>query len=62
MKNFDDVDLILTESRTKNFFPTILIYREEKIFDEKIVATYSSEEIFNNSDAAIKIIKFLSGK
>lgn len=62
VKNFDDVDLILTESRTKKFFPTILIYGEEKIFDEKIVATYSSEEIFNNSDDAIKIIKFLSGK
>ena len=62
VENFSDVDLILTESRTKKIFPAILIYREEKIFDEKIVAAFKSEEIFNNDDEAIKIIKFLACK
>ena len=62
VKNFSDVDLILTESRTKYFFPAIFLYRDEIIFDDKIVAAFSSEEIFNNPDDTIKIIKFLSGK
>lgn len=63
VKNFLDVDLILTESRTKKFFPAVEIFRDErKIFDEKVVAAFSSEEIFNNVDYAIKIIKFLAGK
>lgn len=62
VKNFSDVDLILTESRTKYFFPAIFLYRTEKIFDEKIVAAFSSEEIFKNVGDAIKIVKFLSGK
>ena len=62
VKNFSDVDLILTESRTKYFFPAIFLYRDKIIFDEKFVAAFSSEEIFNNPSEAIKIIKFLSGK
>ena len=61
VKNFSDVDLILTESRTKYFFPAIFLYRDEIIFDEKFVAAFSSEEIFNNPSDAIKIIKFLAG-
>lgn len=61
VKNFSDVDLILTESRTKKFFPAILIYRDEKIFDEKIVASFSSEEILDKIDDAKKIILFLTG-
>lgn len=62
VKNFSDVDLILTESRTKKFFPAILIYRDEIIFDDKIVAAFSSEEILNKIDDAKKIILFLAGK
>lgn len=61
-KNFSDLDLILTEGRTKKFFPAILIYRDEIIFDEKIVAKFSSEEILNEFDRVKQIILFLIGK
>ena len=66
------VDLILTESRTKNFFPTISLWRGkgEVIADEKVAAIFSSapknsDEIFqfnlNDFSAAEKICKFLAG-
>lgn len=66
------VDLILTESRTKNFFPTISLWRDrgEIIADEKVAAIFSSapktsDEIFqfdlNDFAAAEKICKFLAG-
>ncbi|MBQ3726838.1 MAG: molybdopterin-guanine dinucleotide biosynthesis protein B [Selenomonadaceae bacterium] len=66
------VDLILTESRTKNFFPTISLWRGrgEIIADEKVAAIFSSapvasDEIYhfdlNDLAAAEKICKFLAG-
>lgn len=71
-KKITGVDLILTESRTKNFFPTIFLCRgNREIFpDENIVAIFSSsptasDEIaqFNLNDffAAENICKFLAG-
>ena len=72
-QKFSGVDLILTESRTKNFFPTISLWRGkgDVIADEKVAAIFSSEpkpsdEIFqfdiNDLAAAEKICKFLAGK
>ena len=72
-QKFSGVDLILTESRTKNFSPTISLWRGkgDVIADEKVAAIFSSEpkpsgEIFqfdiNDFAAAEKICKFLTGK
>ena len=66
------VDLILTESRTKNIFPTISLWRGrgEVIKNEKIAAIFTSEpqksdDIYqfdiNDMISAEKICKFLSG-
>ena len=70
MKNFDDVDLMLTESRTKKFFPAISLWRgkDEVITNENIVAIFTSEpqssdEIFqfdiDDVESAVKVCKFL---
>lgn len=67
-----NVDLILTESRTKNIFPTISLWRGrgEVIKNEKIAAIFTSEpeksdEIYNfdldDMISAEKIVKFLAG-
>lgn len=67
-----NVDLILTESRTRNFFPTISLWRGrgEVIADEKVSVIFSvepqkSNDIFqfdlNDLDAAEKICRFLAG-
>ena len=67
-----DVDLILTESRTKNFFPTISLWRGkgEIIADEKVAAIFSShpqisDELaqfdLNDLPAAERVCKFLAG-
>ena len=67
-----NVDLILTESRTKNIFPTISLWRElgEVIKNEKIAAIFTSEpqksdDIYqfdiNDMISAEKICKFLAG-
>ena len=67
-----NVDLILTESRTKNIFPTISLWRGkgEVIKNEKIAAIFTSEpqksdDIYqfdiNDMISAEKIIKFLAG-
>lgn len=66
------VDLILTESRTRNFFPTISLWRGlgEVIADEKVAAIFTSApqksaEIYNfdinDLAAAEKLVKFLAG-
>lgn len=66
------VDLILTESRTRNFFPTISLWRErgEVVADEKVAAIFTSvppasNEIaqfdLNDSAAADKVCRFLAG-
>lgn len=66
------VDLILTESRTRNFFPTISIWRGrgEVIADEKVAAIFTSEpnddnniirRDINDLSAAEKLCKFLGG-
>ena len=70
-EKFDDVDLILTESRTHGIFPEISLWRGkgEVIADEKVAAIFSSEiqpaEIFqadlNDIETARKIILFLAG-
>ncbi|MBQ7454000.1 MAG: molybdopterin-guanine dinucleotide biosynthesis protein B [Selenomonadaceae bacterium] len=65
------VDFILTESRTKNFFPTISLWRGrgEVIADEKVVAIFSSNPQpsdtiaqfdLNDLDAAQRLCKFLA--
>lgn len=67
-----NVDLILTESRTKNIFPTISLWRGrgEVIKNEKIAAIFTSEpeksdDIYNfdldDMISAEKIVKFLAG-
>ena len=67
-----NVDLILTESRTKNIFPTISLWRGlgEVIRNEKIAAIFTSEpqksdDIYqfdiNDMISAEKILKFLAG-
>ena len=67
-----NVDLILTESRTKNLFPTISLWRGrgEVIRNEKIAAIFTSEpqksdDIYqfdiNDMVSAEKIVKFLAG-
>ena len=66
------VDLILTESRTKKFFPTISLWRGRGtvIADEKVAAIFTSEPVasdeiyqfdLNDLIAAEKICKFLAG-
>ena len=66
------VDLILTESRTKNFFPTISLWRGfgEVIADEKVAAIFTikpfdnsaiSQFDLNDFAAAEKVCKFLAG-
>ena len=66
------VDLILMKSRTKNFFPTISLWRGKGavIADEKVAAIFTSKpeksnDIYqfdiNDFDAAEKICKFLAG-
>ena len=66
------VDLILTESRTKNFSPTISLWRGrgKVIADEKVAAIFTSSPIASNEiyqfglddlTAAEKICKFLAG-
>ena len=65
------VDLILTESRTRNFFPTISLWRGrgEVIAEEKVVAIFTNEptpsdEIFqfdlDDLTAAERICRFLA--
>lgn len=67
-----NVDLILTESRTKNIFPTISLWRGlgEVIINKKIAAIFTSEpqksdDIYqfdiNDMISAEKILKFLAG-
>lgn len=67
-----NVDLVLTESRTKNIFPTISLWRGrgEVIKNEKIAAIFTSEpqksdDIYqfdiNDMISAEKICKFLAG-
>ena len=66
-----NVDLILTESRTKNLFPTISLWRGkgEVIKNEKIAAIFTSkpeksDDIYqfdiNDMESAEKICKFLA--
>ena len=66
-----NVDLILTESRTKNIFPTISLWRGrgKVIKNEKIAVIFTSEpqksdEIYqfdiNDMISAEKIVKFLA--
>lgn len=73
VKSFDDVNLILTESRTKKFFPAISLWRGngELIVDENVAAIFTnapktSNEIFqfdiNDVESAVKICKFLAAK
>ena len=67
-----NVDLIFTESRTKNFFPTISLWRGkgQVIADEKVAAIFSSnpqksDEIYqfdlDDVTSAEKICRFLAG-
>ena len=71
-EKMSSVDLILTESRTKNFSPTISLWRGrgKVIADEKVAAIFTSSPIASNEiyqfglddlTAAEKICKFLAG-
>ena len=71
-EKFDNVDLILTESRTHGIFPALSLWRGkgEVITDEKVAAIFSSEiqpakDFFqadlNDFETAVKIILFLAG-
>ena len=71
-EKMSDVDLILTEGRTRAIFPAISLWRGkgEVIADEKVAAIFTSEpvasdEIFqfdiNDLAAAEKLCKFLAG-
>ena len=66
------VDLIFTESRTKNIFPTISLWRGrgEVIADDKVAAIFTSEPFksaeiircdINDLSAAERLCKFLGG-